>query len=143
MCGGVTGSHITRSDVTGMTGSGTDRKSHVRKRPWPEVIACACATVSPRFFSYCSSSTSTMAWVCACATGSCAIFALVGPFDRKWRYETSPIVTEGHPKGVEGVCACTTASSAISGLVGCSLGHRCLSFSSPGYHPLSRHFIFI
>jgi hypothetical protein len=22
---------------------------------------------------------------CACTTGSCAIFALVGPFDRKWR----------------------------------------------------------
>jgi hypothetical protein len=124
-----------------------------RKRHWPEVTCPKAAMTGsdrvrmrnrfPAVFSYCSSSTSTMAWVCACATGSCAIFALVGPFDRKWRYETSPIVTEGHPKGVEGVCACTTASYAISGLVGCSLGHRCLSFSSPGYHPLSRHFIFI
>jgi hypothetical protein len=29
-------------------------------------------------------------WVCTCATGSCAISALVGPFDRKLRYEMSP-----------------------------------------------------
>ena len=29
-------------------------------------------------------------WVCACATGSCAISTLMGHFDRKWRYETSP-----------------------------------------------------
>ena len=28
--------------------------------------------------------------VCACATGRCAISGIVGPFDRKWRYETSP-----------------------------------------------------
>jgi hypothetical protein len=40
--------------------------------------------------------------VCACATASCAIFALVGPFHQKWRYETSPVVTDGHvtPFGV-------------------------------------------
>ena len=29
--------------------------------------------------------------VCACATGSCTISALVGPFHRKWRHQTSPI----------------------------------------------------
>jgi hypothetical protein len=33
-----------------------------------------------------------------------------GAFDRKWRYETSPLVTEGHPKG--------GGSCAISILVG-------------------------
>jgi hypothetical protein len=27
--------------------------------------------------------------VCACATGRCVIFALVGPFHRKWRHQTS------------------------------------------------------
>jgi hypothetical protein len=27
---------------------------------------------------------------CACATGSCAISALVGPFHWKWRHQTSP-----------------------------------------------------
>jgi hypothetical protein len=59
------------------------RKSRARKRPWPEVI------------------------VCACATGIWAIPALVGPFDRKWRHQTSPVVTGSHvtQKGVPlGVC---------------------------------------
>ena len=38
--------------------------------------------------------------VCACATGNCTIFSLVGPFDRKWRHQTSPVVTpEGSLEG--------------------------------------------
>ena len=70
-----------------------------------------------------------------------------------------PVVTEGHPKGVEGVCACATGRCAMSALVGpflrkcplgCSIGRpRPISSmatgTSPftGYLPLSRHFIFI
>jgi hypothetical protein len=51
--------------------------------------------------------------VCAFATESCAISALVGPFDWKWRYETSTVVTDGHvtPSWFPWVCA-------ISALVG-------------------------
>ena len=56
--------------------------------------------------------------VCAFATGSCAISALVGPFDRKWRYETSPRSDRRSPEGVEWVCACATGSCAISALMG-------------------------
>ena len=97
------------------------RKSRDRKRSWTEeamtgsnVITgsmfCACPAF-PALFSYYSSSTkcstvvqvpwlrdvtghvthSWFPWVCAWATISCAITSLVGPFDRKWRYE-------GHPK---------------------------------------------
>jgi len=36
---------------------------------------------------------------CACATGSCTISALVGPF---FLTSTSTMVTEGHPKGWKG-----------------------------------------
>ena len=94
-------------------------------------------------------------------TGSCAIPALVGPFHRKWRYEASSVVTEGHvtPKGVPlgGVHACATGSCTICALVGlfhrkyplgCSLGRpRPISSmatgTSPftGFLPLSGQFI--
>ena len=50
--------------------------------------------------------------VCACITGSCAIFALVGSFHRKWRHQTSR-----DPKGFPwkgGVRAYATRSCAIS-----------------------------
>jgi hypothetical protein len=48
---------------------------------------------------------------------SCAKLALVWPFHRKWRYETSPVVT---PKGVllSEMRACATVSCTISALVG-------------------------
>ena len=29
--------------------------------------------------------------VCACATASCSISALLGPFNRKWRHQMSPV----------------------------------------------------
>jgi len=51
----------------------SDRKSRDRKWPWPEVTESA----------------PTGSVFCACATGSCAISALVGPFHRKWRHQTS------------------------------------------------------
>ena len=104
------------------------------------------------------SSTSTMAtgsdrrsrpsgfpWVCAYATGSSAISDLVGPFDWKWRYETSPRIDRWSLEGCGRVCACATRSCAISTLVGpfhrkcllwCSLKRPRLSLSSPGYLPL-------
>ena len=85
-----------------------------------------------RFFSYYSSSTvvhvtglpevtkchgtpSRFTWLCACATGSCAISALVGPFYQKWRYETS---LRSDPFG--GSLGCTHAWSEVP--LGCSLG---------------------
>ena len=94
-------------------------------------------------------------WVCICTTGSCAISVLVGPFDRKWRYETSSVVTEGHvTRSFPWVCTCATGSCAISAPSGafwpevtsspiglplevgeCSLGRPRLSLSSPGYLP--------
>jgi hypothetical protein len=119
----VTGSdvsHVTGSDVshvTGndITGSVTERKWHHRNRKW-----LCMHNRFPRFFScYFISSTVVLlhmtdmatgshpkgfSCLCACPTWCCAIFALVGSFDRKWRYEASPVVTKGHltPKAVEG-----------------------------------------
>jgi len=39
LCGGATGSHVTGSDVSHVTGSGPDRKSRDRKRPLQEVCS--------------------------------------------------------------------------------------------------------
>ena len=50
----------------------------------------------------------TGSMICTCATGSCAIFTLVGPFDRKWCYETLP---RSDRRGVEGVCMRNTCPS--------------------------------
>ena len=70
---------------------------------------------------------------------------LVGPFDWKWRYETSPRSDRRSLEGCGRVCACATGSCAISALVGsfhrkcilgCSLRRPRLSLSSPGYLPL-------
>ena len=82
-------------------------------------------------------------WMCACATGSCAIFVLVGSFHRKWRHQTSRDLF-GVP--LEGWCArmrnlkLRNICSEVP--LWCSLGRSCLSFSTPftGYLPLSRHF---
>jgi len=87
--GGATGSHVT--------GSAPDRKW-----PRPEVALTESAPTGSR--------------LCACATGSWSISALVGPFHRKWRHKTSrdPL---GFPwKG--GVRACATGSCAISTVLG-------------------------
>ena len=73
-------------------------------------------------------------WVCACATGICAISAIVGPFDRKWRYETSLGVPLG---GRMRDRKCPW---------GRSLGRPCpissMATGTSPYHylPLSRHF---
>ena len=90
--------------------------------------------------------------------GSCAITALVGPFDQKWRYEASSVVTLT-PKGVPlgEVRTCTNESCTISALAGpfhrkcpfgCSLVRpypmsSMATGTSPftGYLPLSCHFI--
>ena len=98
---------VTKPHLRGATGS----------------IACACATgtfctTTIVVVPLCMTDRATgndvtpsgFPWVCVSATGSCSISALVGPFDWKWRYETSPVVTEGHLKRVEGVCACVTGS---------------------------------
>ena len=78
------------------------RKSVTERDPdrkWPEVCS-AHARIFPALFSYYSSSTKyntvvqvpwlpevteghVSPWVCTCATGSCTISALMGPFDRK------------------------------------------------------------
>ena len=52
-------------------------------------------------------------WVCTWASGSCEMSSLVGPFDRKWRYETSPVVTAGpvSPSGFPWVRACVIESA--------------------------------
>jgi hypothetical protein len=100
------------------------------KRPWPEPeVTEVCSTHPqpfPAFFSYCGSAKSTM--VTRSVQGRplgrvCTISSLVGPFDRKWRFETSSVVTTGHvtPKreGVplEEMRACATGSCVISALV--------------------------
>jgi hypothetical protein len=126
---------------------------------------CACPAF-PAFFSYYNGSTkcstvvqvpwlpevtkghvtpSGFPWVCAYTTGNYAISDLVGPFDWKWRYETSPRSDRRSLEGCGRLCACATRGCAISALVGsfhrkcileCSLRRPRLSFSSPGYLPL-------
>jgi len=104
-----------------------DRKWRDRKWPWPEVTLTG---------SHVTESAPTGNMLCACATGSCAISALVGPFHRKWRHKSSrdPL---GFPwKG--GVRACATGSCTISTLVGpflfrvraCATVSRVFSYSS-------------
>ena len=70
--------------------------------------------------------------MCACKTVSCAISALVGPF------ETSPRSDRRSPEG--GWKRCVDAQPEVP--LKCSLGRLRLSFSIPGYLSLSRHFIF-
>ena len=68
------------------------RKWRHRKRPLREVLACACTTGSRH--GYRTWPKVTWPWrgslgkVHACATGSCAVSTLVGPFYWKWRYQT-------------------------------------------------------
>ena len=77
---------------------------------------------------------------------SCAISALVGPFDRKWRHH--PVSEAGVPLSVcmrnqklcnigsSGAFSLEVTSSAVGlplEVGGCSLGRPRLSFSSPGY----------
>ena len=79
-----------------------------RKRPWPDVTWVTWLDVR----------------VYTCATGSWAISALVGSFHRRLRYETSPVVTEGHvtPNGGGRECVVAKRRCAISVLVGPFLG---------------------
>ena len=94
--------------------------------------------------------------VCACATGNCAISALVGPFHRKWCHQTSPrrdFLGWGariHNRKLRNIRSnVTRRSSPGSHVIGSALGvfsrtsASYLSFSNPftGYLPLSRHFI--
>ena len=97
----MTGSHITRR----------------RPCPEPEVIACPCATGTFCSSTKCSTVVQVpwqlevtkghvtpkdgplgvpkgFPWMHTCAIGSCAISALVGPFNGKSCYETSHVVTE-------------------------------------------------
>jgi hypothetical protein len=107
--GEATGNDVTESHVTG---SGIDRKWRYRKRPWLEEVLTGSDRVRirnrfPRFSTYSSSTKYTIAhdrhsyrmwhdpWrgvsrerVRACATGNCAISALVGPFHQTWRNQT-------------------------------------------------------
>jgi hypothetical protein len=118
----LTGSDVTGSDVTGsddvhMTGS--DR---MRMRNWyilyyyySSSTTCSTVVQVPWLLEVTERVTLPRrdGRVCAFATESCAISALVGPFDWKWRYETSTVVTDGHvtPSWFPWVCA-------ISALVG-------------------------
>jgi len=100
------------------------QKSRDGKSPWPELMSVtwpksnwpeACS-VHARFFPRAFFLTRVVVqvpwlpevtkghvtplrfpWVCA--TGSCAISALVGLFDRRWRYETSPRSDRRRGKG--------------------------------------------
>jgi len=81
--GGATGSHVAGSDV-----------SHP-KWHWPEVTS---SNVTWHLW------VPLEGWVRACATGSCAISALVGP--RKWRQSGD------RKRPCPEVCACATGSCA-------------------------------
>jgi hypothetical protein len=119
---GATGSHVTGSDDSHMTGTGSmlcacatgngaisillgpfHRKwvSHVtetvRKRPWPEVCSAHARIFTSSFFLSSSTKCNTVVqvpWLPEVTKGHvipsefpwCAISALVGPFDRKWRH---------------------------------------------------------
>jgi hypothetical protein len=122
---GATGSHVTRSDVTGSmfsacaTGSGAistlmglfDRKwrqSRDQKMPCPEAVLigsrfCACPAFSPRAFFLSSSTMAT-----GCDQGS------LDPFGFPWVCTcATPVVTEGHVThfgSVLGVFSTTSAS---------------------------------
>jgi hypothetical protein len=111
---------------------------------WPEEaltesMSCACPASSRVLFL--TIAVVQVPWVPEVTQGHVtpSVSTLLGPFDRKWHYETSPVVTEGG----EG---CAYAWSEVP--LGCSLGRPRLSLStrtSPftGYLPLSRHFIFM
>ena len=83
-------------------------------------------------------------WVRACATGSCAISALVGSFHWKPRHQTSRdlfgVLLEGWGTRMHNLKLCNIRSEVP---LGCSLGRPRLSFPTPftGYLPLSRHFL--
>jgi hypothetical protein len=149
----------------------------------PEVIACAtgndvtgsmlcaCPAFPPAFFFLLyKGSTSTRAigsdrrssyvtpsgfpWVCACTSGSCEISSLVGTFDRKWRYETSPRSDQRSRDPFRVHLGARMRNRKLHNIrpsgafhrkypLGCSLGRSRLSFSNPGYLPLPRHFIFV
>jgi hypothetical protein len=118
---GATGSHVTWEVIPAFFsyyGSSTKCNTVVKVSWLPEVTE---GHVTP----------SGLPWVCACATGCCAISVLVGPFDRKWRHQTSPVGMSW--KSRDRKCPWGAFYDV------CIL----LSFSSPftGYLPLSRHFI--
>jgi hypothetical protein len=75
--------------------------------------------------------------VSALPTENCAISALMGPFDRKWCYDTSPV---GLPLKLE----VTRPEVPLRCSLGCPR-HIILPFSTPftGNLSLSRHFIFM
>ena len=66
VCGGATGGHVT--------GSGPDRNRKCNTVVQVPVLP----EVNEGHVTH-----SGFPWVCACATGICAISAIVGPFDRK------------------------------------------------------------
>ena len=139
---GATGSHVTGSDISHMTGS---------HQTWPEVCS-AHARLFPAFFSYyCSRKCNTVVQVPGLpevTKGHVIPFGVplcVRMRNRKlcnihssgafWPEVTLWNVTPSWAKGVEGVCA-----------LGCSLWSLRLSWStetSPftGYLSLSHHFI--
>jgi hypothetical protein len=153
LCGGATGSDVTGSHVIW---SGPDRKSSARKWRHNRKYVLHMPGFSPGFFlaivvqvpgllevTKGQVTLREFPWVCACTTESCPISALVGPFDRKWRYEALPRRDQRSPDpfGVPlgGVRACVIGS-ALGVFSRTSASY--LLFSSP-YHylPLSCHFI--
>jgi hypothetical protein len=129
------------------------RKSRDWKRPWPEVTGSGhdrnrksrkyvlrIRNRFPRFFLIVV--VQKVPWLPEVSEGRplgrvCTISSLVGPFDRKWRFETSSVVTTGHvtPKreGVplEEMRACATGSCVISALVW-PFHRKCRHQTSPG-----------
>jgi hypothetical protein len=163
--GRATGSHVIRNHVTGRDashGQSRDRKSYaisglVGPRKWPirtgshmpssgpvrkgSEVCSAHARVSRRFFL---TSVVQVSWlpkvarrgerVCTCATRSCAKSALVGPFSQKWGFLALFLSTEGWEWSLRRMVTGTSHLRPIFNMV---------TGTSPGYLPLTRHFIFI
>ena len=126
---------------------------------WPEEawleVTRSIFRVCPAFFrvfSYYGSSTKTM----AARSDRCHVTPSGFPCGAFLPEVTSPVVTEGHPKGVDGVCVCVIGSALgvfsrtsrpiFSMVIGTSHPRPMLSMAtgtSPGYLPLSRHSNFI
>ena len=96
----VTGSQVilTGNDVTGSALTGND-VSHVRRmrnrfpRFFLTIVVVqnwASPICLPDVMSRDPEGVS-IGRVCACATASCSISALLGPFNRKWRHQMSPV----------------------------------------------------
>ena len=126
----MTWPEVTCPEVT-LTGS--DRKYVLRMPGFPPAFFLTIAVVQVQGLPEMTEghvTPSGFPCMCACATRNCAISVQwngvrmrnIRPKEAFWPeltlWNVTFVVTEGHPKGVEGVCACITSGCAISALVG-------------------------